>query len=224
MSNTIRDFMVTVESGDIAAIVAAYGSLDQGDKARARNSVANAVKVAMQAQDFDKAKGLFDLQDVLKATPKAKAEVDPNKVIAERIAVLNHAANALAGGSVVPDGIDADGLDYEAILALVDADDFDAATIEEAGDKIAGAKITRSGKRGDVAAHIESAMSEVESGAEVLVSAIHNHRNESTGDYAPSSGAIFARFEAWNDKGDLPEYVAAWKKSDKSGKMVAVKA
>ena len=221
--NTIRDFAIVAENDVLNGTnesANVYSGLSQGDKARARNTVKNAMENAMRNDDFDAAKSYLAISNSLVSVKAEKTPIDQNAVIANRILSLRYAADLIESGATIPDGIDADSVDFGTVAEMVTNAETETTSTVVAES---GTKIGRNAARRDVAAHIESAMADLAPGSEILVSAIHNHRSDAYGDDAPSSGAIFARFVSWSDKSDLPDYVAAWTKNT-DGKMVAVRA
>jgi hypothetical protein len=188
MSNatvTLSDFQSAFDASDAESTVVTYRDLDAGDKARARAYAKSAVADAMRSGDFDTAKEVFDLAESL-STPveSAKVTVDPAVTVSNRIATLRYAADLLESGQVTPEGIDADTLGD---LAEGTAD-------EESAHKIAGAKITRSGVRRSIGAHVAQVFEGRPSGSALKVSEVANLRSEEYGDSKPSSGAIAAHF------------------------------
>lgn len=226
VNNVVRDFVALADSASNDEIQNAYREMEQGDKARARKSVENEMRNAMSKSDFDTASKWFAISSLLTTeTKSAKAEIDPTETLANRILSLEYAAMQLANGNVVPDGIDAEKVDYSALAEMVNGADWDsvAESVTVSGDKLASQKVSRNAARRDVSAHISHVVSNSDK-SELLVSEIHNTKSPEYGDDFPSSGAIFASLSAHQKNDTLDTIGVSAFQKNANGKMVAIRA
>lgn len=187
----------TIESDTVAEF---YSSATAGDKTKIRNAVTAAMHEAVRAGDFGAAKAWSDVAEAIKTAKPVVTETDVNRVVADRIIALRHAAHRLTMGDVTPDGIDATKVDTDTVAAMVaewtDAADLDAVTDEVAAAavKVATAKITRTTVRGSIESHIEAAFDGMPVGTVLTVAQIKTRSG------AASGGAITARLWPAGDK------------------------
>lgn len=170
--------------------VADYAVADKTTKAAWRTEWKAAIDAAVRNGDINTAMQHMATRDAALATSSASktTPVDYPAVIAARISTLRLAADMLEMGTIVPDGIDAENAPSaesigDAIAALdLDAPDTDAAT------KLAGARVSRSGKRFNVADYVAVVLAD-HGGVFMTVSELGHGAVDGN---APSGGAISA--------------------------------
>lgn len=179
---------------DPESAVEAYGNASTGVKTKIRNAVTSAMKDAIGNMDLPTAQLWVAVTNAIEAqaTKKATPVTDWNRTMADRILALRYAAHRLEMGDVTPDGFGGE-VDLDAVRAMIDEfnnqGDPDAVSNEvaEAGNKLAGTKITRSVVRGSVEAHLETAFAELPVGSKLTVAQVRTRSG------AASDGAIAAR-------------------------------
>ena len=171
------------------ASVDAYQAATVADKARLRAKAEAGIKAAIDALDMEAAalaKAALDAYLASGASTKA-APIDYAALVAQRVADLRHAADLIESGLVRPTGVP-----DEADLARTVEGPIQADT--EAATKLASASVARSSVRSDIKAAIIEAFADLEAGAFLSSQEIANKQG------LPSSGAVSARHEAWNEK------------------------
>jgi len=191
----------------------AFLALDRSGRSKVRNAVKDGIADSVREGRFEDAASLQSyLDDVCAvAEPSEKVEIDPAVTIATRVAILRLAADLLADGDFVPEGMDS--VDSDAIQAV------SAETIGDVADaaiRVAKSKITRSPKMHDVPALIGSVLGDDPMTVSELSAAI-------TAEYgtSPSTGAIGAAITR-SDDGSHDEY--GFVPAVRNGKVAAVRA
>ena len=178
---------ITIDPTDVESAVAAYTDATPGEKSKIRNAVQSAMMAAVRAMDLELATAWTNVSDALVAARTVRTEIDFNVVIAGRVRALRLAASMIESGHTVPDGIDRDMIDLDAVRTMIESADADTPEIKSAAEKIAGTKITRSTVRGSIEDHLETAFADLDSGTELTVAQIRTRSG------AASDGAIAAR-------------------------------
>jgi hypothetical protein len=202
----------------------AYRELD-GLKAKnkAKASLNEAMKEAMNKMDIAQARAYLVLSENLTAGGGSKAEkapADPTEAFVQRYAGLRLALELV--GSSVPEGVDEGWADKakalydssveqaKAYSAWVSSDAEDkgeepeATAVVKAAVKLSQGKAAKvgaartggstfSGERRDIAKHIQQAFESKEEGDFLSVAEIKNFHSDEYGDSSPSAGAISAR-------------------------------
>lgn len=192
------------------SIIAAYGTADKSGKAKIRTAVNEALMNAVRNLDMNTAKCAQELIESLKSVSTKNAEsADPNAVLAARIIALRMAADCLAYGVTVPDGMDSAEIDYMRVSELLDEVDARAYSDAEwdSAEKLAKSKITRrstsGGDRRDIGDWLIRAADNMRTGQVATMSQLVQLGIDPDSDdtYRPSSGAIAARL--YPTKGDV---------------------
>ena len=160
----------------------AYRAASVAEKARLRADATTRLNDAVDALDMDAARAARDaIKSWTDAVASAPVVVDYAAILSVRVATLRAAADAIESGRVVPDGIPA-GTSVAVGPFMPDAD---------AADRIAGAKVTRSRVRNNIADAIEQAFEDADAGTFMSCASIANKMG------LPSAGAVAARHDGW---------------------------
>lgn len=178
--------------------VAAYVAADRSGKSNIRSTVESAMRDAIAAGDLPAAMAadarLRAYADAVASSRTAPAP-DYAARIAVRIVTLRDAADALASGAIVPDGIPTDAIPTpDAIAAAIES-----ATVDTTDrDRIARRSVGRSASRHDLRATLADVIPTMADAATyVSVTAIRSAVGHATdGAYVPSPGAIRAAIES----------------------------
>lgn len=193
----------TQAPADVAAeFVAKYAAAAGPAKAAVKREVNEAAKAAIMAGDADLARALIEAEAAMVPAKKAAAEIDYAEVILDRAAALVMAAMQLAHGLAVPAGIDAKhalDVDFAKVTERAErafgSHGGDAAEehaeIVKAANRLATAKITRSGERNSIQDVVDRAFDGLDAGTFLRLSEVS--ARGALGDYKPSDGALAAR-------------------------------
>ena len=184
------DVTITPATESRAAIIAkindlaaAYQSADKSDKAKIRKSLDDIMRTNLSAGEFMIAQAAHEALAGLVSKSPEKVEIDYSQVLADRIATLRYAADCLESGSLVPTGWDD---------VTIDRSTLPRGTVDvEAADKIATAKITKSGDRHSIDDVVARAIEGKSAGTFMKVSEVR--LAGAIDGYSPSDGAIAAR-------------------------------
>lgn len=195
---TVADLTViftALTEGDTAP----YASAEQGTKSKVRAMIEKSIKEALREKAFEVAGDLQDTLDLATSTKitKESAKVDLAEVIAQRVLDLRLAADLIEEGTTLPEGAD-DGSDdlFDRVQSILDSGEKSGS--REVAAKIASTKITKSGDRTDLQAHVTQALVILgaESGDWFKISAVANVRTAAAPEGLPSQGALSARLFA----------------------------
>lgn len=203
MSATKSAYVPTVDS----ATVEAYRAADKSEKAKIRTRLSATVDSAIEALDLHTAADARATLAACVTAPKSESESVPvTLVVARRIATLRAAADAIESGHLVPEGLDADEIDYESLPDEVQKFWFlpsGAALgqwtdeVRESASKMATAKITRSGDRHDIGEVIVRAFESQPVGTVLTVAQIR--AAGSVEGYVPSPGAVANKIQSGHE-------------------------
>lgn len=171
------------------APVEAYLAATVADKARLRAKAEAGIKAAIDNLDLEAAAAAKAALDAYLASgaTKAAAPTDYAALVAQRVANLRHAADLIESGLVRPTGVPEEADLTRTVEGPIQAD-------TEAATKLAEASVARSSVRSDIQAAIVEAFADLPSGSFLTSQQIANKQG------LPSSGAVSARHEAWNEK------------------------
>lgn len=198
------DIIATVVTDDTATddmrtaatyTVDSYRAADAATKATMRAVATRASRDGLRTRNYGAAGAFSDMSDAfVAASTPVVAAIPAYITIGDRIAALRYAADMLSVGTVVPDGIDADSVDYGMvnIHAAGYGDDMPD-DIRSAARDIATTKITRRTDRRDIADVVTRAFDGLDSGAFLTVAEIRTRGTIPGDDYTPGDGAIAAR-------------------------------
>lgn len=179
----------------------AYLAADRSERAQMRQAWQTALDAAIKSSDLSAAQAVMTERDEAMAGVKTAKQSEPINyahAIAERIAVLIDAAQALRTGTATPVGVDAADVDLsqvETYLTEFAQDDLSTERFSERAQALASERISRAGKRGDVGAFIVARLTALttEPGQVFRVSEL---RAEAIDGYTPTSGAVSAALNA----------------------------
>lgn len=201
IQNSTESTVTSVEQSDLISLALgtiptadAYAAADQSGKAKIRSDVDKIMKSALRAVADDAGwvavavAAAAALASYGPSTAPA-VTVDWSAKIAGRVATLRYAADLLESGAVRPANVP-DSFTYE----VPDESDWSAVD-RSAAVTLAGARVGRSGRRGNVADHITEVLSEAGVGVRLTVSMIANKITEAypADGPRPSDGAVAAR-------------------------------
>lgn len=180
---TTTDTTTTEPTTTALPSVADYRAADRKGKAAMKALVNGRMRAAVAAGDMAAWQEAAARLDAMTAPVKAApAPVDAASVIAARVATLLAAADMLARGVVVPEGLDAGQVDFDTLPAG-SADYTEALAI-------AGSRATRSDSH-DIQAVFDRAFEGKPVGTVLTVAQICS--GGALADYQPGSGAVAAR-------------------------------
>jgi hypothetical protein len=159
---------------------AEYAAATGPAKAAVKREAEAEMKSALLAGDFDRAKSLAEIVAGLAPAKPEKAPVDYRQLVADRVATLRAAAEALESGLVRPAGVP-DEVDL--------ADLPEGKSDDETATKLAKSRIVRG--YNSIQAAVDRAFDGAESGTFLTCTEIANRG--ATEDYRPSPGAVAAR-------------------------------
>ena len=170
------------------ASVDAYQAATVADKARLRAVAEADIKKAVDNLDLAAATAAKAALDAYLAsgTSTQAAPIDYAALVAQRVANLRHAADLIESGLVRPTGLPDEADLTRTVEGPILPD-------EAAATKLAEASVARTTVRSDIKAAIIEAFSDLEKGAFLTSQEIANKQG------LPSSGAVSARHEAWNE-------------------------
>ena len=160
-----------------------YRAATVAEKARLRADATTRLNDAVDALDMDAARAARDaIKSWTDAVASAPVVVDYAAILSVRVATLRAAADAIESGRIVPAGVPAG---TSVAVGPFMADD-------DAAARIAGAKITRSTVRNNIADAIEQAFEDADAGTFMSCATIAKKMG------LPSAGAVAARHDDWD--------------------------
>lgn len=176
MAHSERDVTLgTITESDLATVTESYGTLTQGEKAKARAWADTQRDEAVRILDIASARAWVAIRDAL-VTESVRPQVDPKVAAIRTAALLTRAAAGIAQTY---------GFDFETAVSDYVVTEGDSAVIERLS-KIQGQHGTKAPK-GSVQAYVDEAFADVTPGTFLTVGEITKASS------APSAGAIAAR-------------------------------
>lgn len=186
---------------NIATIVADYAAMDRSGRATVRSTIDAELSAAISGGNFELATTLNNVK--LAITNPVAPVVDHTATYIERITSLRIAADVMTMVAT-SNNITVGDCDYDSAIVDRIAQSFiDDSDVVLSDDESRIAKLVRiprsgttnrtyNGPRRSVAAHIESAFEDMESGDTMKIRDIARHTSDTYGDDHPSDGAVGA--------------------------------
>jgi exoribonuclease R len=192
MSVNIATIVEAAFAGDLSP----YQAADRSAKAKVKAAVRDQLNSAVLASDLVRAQEAMSVEKALAgatASTVSRETKSPAQVIAERVAILREAADQLVAGITRPDGWEGTYPTHDEIAAVMG--DLAESAWKPAATKLAAQKITRTGQRRNVLAHVREVLAAQDDPS--LAMKVRDIAKQASSEYPEadcSEGAIAARF------------------------------